>query len=76
MYIMPYRMHYIPSKRCYTVRRKKTKREKLKNKLGTNTRKNRKVFAKCTTKEKATKQIRLLRAIKFNPNFKPIKKPH
>jgi len=33
--------------------------------------KNRK-FSKCTTLKKAKKQIRLLRAIEFNPNFVPL----
>lgn len=32
------------------------------------------VKAKATTPEKAKKQIRLLQAIKHNPNFKPRKK--
>ena len=56
---MPYRMYYIPSKKCYTVRKKKTKKPTKK----------RTVFAKCTTKEKAKKQLNLLRAITYNPNF-------
>lgn len=56
---MPYRLLYIPSKRCYSVRKKKTKRSTKKQK----------VFSKCTTKEKAKKQLNLLRAIQFNPNF-------
>jgi len=28
-------------------------------------------FAKCTSLEKAKKQLRLLRALQFNKNFKP-----
>ena len=32
---------------------------------------NKKVFAKCTTKKNAIKQMRLLRAIQNNKNFKP-----
>ena len=55
-------MSYIPNKkwRCWTVRKRKTKQ----NATG------RKVFARCTTKEKAQKQLRLLRALQNNPNFK------
>ena len=52
---MPFRMYYIPSKRCFTVR------SAIKRKDGT-----RKVYAKCTTKEKAQRQIGLLRTIVFN----------
>ena len=29
------------------------------------------VFAKCTTQKKADKQMRLLRALEYNPNFIP-----
>ena len=55
-------MSYIPNKKwkCWTVRKRKTK---------TNA-KGRKVFARCTTKEKAKKQLRLLRALQNNPNFR------
>ena len=55
-------MSYIPNKKwkCWTVRKRKTKQ----NATG------RKVFARCTTKEKAQKQLRLLRALQNNPNFK------
>lgn len=64
---MQYRLQYVPSKKCYSVRskpmkrgiRKKGKRYTFKNKI----------YAKCTTKSNATKQMRLLRAIKYNPNF-------
>ena len=31
---------------------------------------NKRVFAKCTTREKANKQLRLLRAIQNNKNFR------
>jgi len=41
-------------KKCYSVYNKKTK----------------KVFSKCTTRKKALKQSRLLRAIMFNKDFK------
>lgn len=60
---MPYVMRYLPNKkyRCWSVRKKKTRR---------NT-KGRKIFARCTTKAKAKKQLRLLRAIQNNPKFRP-----
>lgn len=41
-------------KGCYSVYNKKSSR----------------VFSKCTSKKKANKQSKLLRAIMFNPNFK------
>mgnify|MGYP004032142851 CR=1 FL=1 len=46
-------MRKIPKRRCYTVKNKKTK----------------KVMAKCTSKVKATRQMRLLRALQFNKKF-------
>ena len=61
---MPFRLQYIPSKKCFSVRKKKPKN---KNK----TINNRTVFSKCTSREKATKLIRLLRAIIYNPKFIP-----
>ena len=42
-------------KNCYSVYNKQTK----------------KVFSKCTTRKKAIKQSRLLRAIMFNKDFVP-----
>jgi len=48
-------MRKVHKKPCYSVKNRKTKR----------------VFSKCTTKENAKKQIRLLRAIKYNKNFIP-----
>lgn len=42
-------------KRCFQVVNRKTKR----------------VFSKCTTKTKANKQLRLLRAIEYNKDFVP-----
>ena len=42
-------------KNCYSVYNKTSKR----------------VFSKCTTRKKAVKQSRLLRAIMFNKNFVP-----
>lgn len=52
---MPYTIRKVPKKDCYKVMNRKTKR----------------VFAKCTTKEKAKKQLRLLNAIEYNKNFVP-----
>jgi len=54
---MPYTMRKVPKKNCYKVYNSKTKR----------------VFAKCTTKTNAKKQMRLLRAIENNKNF--VRKP-
>lgn len=59
---MPYRLQYIPAKSCYSVREKQTT---VKNRLE----KSPKIYSKCTTRKKANSQIRLLRAIKNNPNF-------
>ena len=50
-------MRKLTGKNCYKVYNRKTKR----------------VYAKCTTKVKAQKQIKLLRAIENNPNFVPNK---
>ena len=52
---MPYQSRKIRGKKCYRVYNKKTK----------------KVFSKCTSKENAMKQMRLLRAIENNKNFIP-----
>jgi len=52
---MPYSVRKVPNKKCYRVSNKKTK----------------KVFAKCTSKKNATRQMRLLRAIENNKNFIP-----
>lgn len=52
---MPYTLRKIPGKSCYRVRNKKTKR----------------IFSKCTSKAKAIKQLKLLRAIQNNKNFVP-----
>lgn len=54
---MPYATRKVRNKPCYRVYNRKTKR----------------VFAKCTTKKQANKQMRLLRAIQNNPNFTPRK---
>ena len=56
--IFPYEKKYNRKKKCWSVRRKKPVKK------GT-----RKVFSKCTTDENATKQMRLLAAIMYNPNF-------
>lgn len=50
---MPYKTRKVRGKNCYKVYKPTTRR----------------VFAKCTTKEKANKQMRLLRAIRFNKRF-------
>lgn len=52
----PYERIYLKRKKCYSVRKK--------------SKKNPKVFSKCTTKEKANKQMNLLAAILYNPKFK------
>ncbi len=52
---MPFKTRKVRGKNCYTVYKAKGKR---------------KVYSKCTTKKKAQKQLRLLRAIIFNKNFK------
>tara|TARA_B100000945_G_C20142011_1_gene484361 strand:+ start:463 stop:681 length:219 start_codon:yes stop_codon:yes gene_type:complete len=51
---MPYKTRKVRGKNCYKVYKPKDK----------------KVFSKCTTKENAMKQIRLLRALQFNKSFK------
>jgi hypothetical protein len=55
---MPYTMRKVPNKNCYRVSKRKTKK---------NTK--RRVFSKCTSREKAIKQMRLLRALENNKNF-------
>ncbi len=57
---MPYRTRKVPNRNCYRVYNRKSK----------------KVFAKCTSKTNAMKQLRLLRAIEFNKNFVPNNKPN
>ena len=52
---MPYRLRKVSGKNCYRVLNKRSK----------------KVFAKCTSRVKANKQLRLLRAIENNKNFVP-----
>ena len=50
---MPYKTRKVRNKPCYKVYNAKTK----------------KVFAKCTTKEQAQKQMRLLRGLENNKDF-------
>jgi hypothetical protein len=52
---MPYTIRKLPNKSCYRVTNQKTKR----------------VYAKCTTKSRAKKQIRLLNAIEYGKGFVP-----
>jgi hypothetical protein len=52
---MPYSVRKLSGKKCYRVSNKR----------------NKKVFAKCTTLKNATRQLRLLRAIENNKNFVP-----
>ncbi len=50
---MPYKKRKVSRKNCYKVFNSKTK----------------KIFSKCSSLEKANKQLRLLRALKYNKNF-------
>jgi len=52
---MPYTIRKVKNKSCYRVYNKKSK----------------KIFSKCSSKENATKQLRLLRAIEYNKKFVP-----
>ena len=51
---MPYATRKVRNKSCYRVYNRRTKR----------------VFAKCTTRKRANKQMRLLRALEANPKFR------
>lgn len=62
VYTMPYTIRKVPKRNCYSVK------SAIKRKG-----RSRRVYAKCTTKAKAKKQVRLLRAIEFNPKFVPRK---
>lgn len=55
---MPYTIRKVSRKKCYRIRNRNTKR----------------VFSKCSTKENAKKQLRLLRAIQYNKSFKLLPK--
>ena len=61
---MPYRTRKVRGKDCYKVYIKGS-RETLHKK------RNKGVFSSCTSKENAMKQMRLLRALKFNKKFIP-----
>lgn len=50
---MPYTIRKLPNKNCFRVMNTTSK----------------KIHSKCTTRKNAEKQIRLLRAIEYNPNF-------
>ena len=52
---MPYATRKVRNKTCYSVYNKRNKR----------------IFAKCTSKKNAIKQMKLLRAIQYNKNFVP-----
>jgi hypothetical protein len=51
---MPYKIRKVKNQSCYKVYNAKTK----------------KIYAKCSTKENAKKQMRLLQAFKNNPQFR------
>jgi hypothetical protein len=53
---MPYTLRKVRKQSCYRITNPKTKR----------------VFAKCSTKQNAIKQLRLLRALQYNKNFRPL----
>ena len=66
---MPYTIRKVPNRNCYSVKKAKTKgKRKAKAKA-----KGRQTFARCTSKAKAKKQVRLLYALENNPNFIPRK---
>lgn len=50
---MPYTIRKVKNKSCYRVYNKKSK----------------KTFSKCSSKQNATKQLRLLRALQYNKKF-------
>ena len=55
-----YHMVLLKKQKCFSVQGKyKTKKR---------------IFSKCTTEDNAKKQIRLLNAIRYNPNFKRTKR--
>jgi len=55
---MPYIIEKVRGKKCWSVKNRNTK----------------KIFSKCSSKENAKKQIRLLRAIENNKSFIPVNK--
>lgn len=64
---MPYQIRKVINKPCYRVTRKSSNKSKK-------SKKSNKITAKCTTMSKAKRQVRLLNAIRYNPNFVPVKK--
>ena len=62
---MPYKIRKVNNKSCYRVTRRSSKKSKQ----------SRRVTAKCTTKSKAYRQVRLLNAIRYNKNFVPKTRP-
>jgi hypothetical protein len=60
----PFKTTYNSRKKCYSVRSKK------KNKKG----KPNRIYAHCTTKTKAQRQMRLLAAVVYNPKFRVTRK--
>ena len=56
----PFQKVYLKRKKCYTVRRKRSKSIRSKKR----------VFSKCTSEENAKRQMRLLAAVMYNPKFK------
>jgi hypothetical protein len=60
---MPYIIRKVPNRNCYSVKKAKAKTKG----------KGRQTFARCTSKAKAKKQVRLLYALENNPNFIPRK---
>ena len=61
---MPYRTRKVRGKNCYKVYIKGSRKT-------LRTKRNKGVFANCTSKVNAIKQMKLLRAIKFNKTFVP-----
>jgi hypothetical protein len=66
---MPYQTRKIRGKNCYRVTKKSGKNNRKSLNKNNKSFKNKTVFSKCTTKEKADKQLRLLRALQYNKNF-------
>ena len=62
---MPYTMRKVNNQNCYRV----SKKVRPNKKTGKTAK--RRVFAKCATRENAVKQMKLLRALEFNPDFVP-----
>ena len=58
---MPYKIRKVVNKSCYRVTRQESKKSK----------ESKKITAKCTSKSKAKRQVRLLNAIRYNKNFVP-----